>query len=393
MPTYPPPMPDDNGSTITKAPRGKKPSKVQHPYITALAAFLSSHPSDQPPPAVPRKLRYDLYGDLLLLPPTSPLVTAPWSHYITSLPASTRVEFYSTLASAFNTTHIAINAPIPTSTTDDDSDGDSSNRIRAPRITCLHGEFGDISSSEYTATFWAHTTQHGITQTWAPLHTMFSRGNITEKARIYTLVSSQLQDRERCTSIAAVDLFVGVGYFAFSYLRAGVDVVYGWDINRWSVEGCRRGAVANKWPVTVLTSEEECGKNDVEGKRLVVHQESNAYAPRRLADLKRGVLEGGGQWPQIMHVNLGLLPSSAQAYEIAVEVLRLNDTDGVSWVHVHENTTEGDADKLAGDVVGRFRELVGHAGVECEHIEYVKSWAPGVWHCVFDVRIEPIRQG
>ncbi|KAK6338086.1 hypothetical protein TWF696_001556 [Orbilia brochopaga] len=383
----------------TRPPRPRK--QHVHPYIPALTAFLSSHaaPSTSINPTVPLKLRYDIYGPLLLLPPTSPLVHPPWSDYLASLPAATRGYFYGVLAAAFAVTHIAINAPI---TTDPAVGG---NTIRAPRITALHGDFGlcepdaedDESPGEaaFDRAFWARVVQHGVYQTWAPVHTMFSRGNISEKERIHNLVASQMRMRdEGGRTVAAVDLFVGIGYFAFSYLKAGIPVVFGWDINPWSIEGCRRGAIANKWPVAVATTQKDVVLGGANSPRLCIYQESNVHAPARLAAVKERMLAAGKEWVYILHINLGLLPTSAQAYEIAVAVLALNDTTEETWVHVHENVAKEDVESLKDAVVGKFAALVANAGMErdvsCTHVEYVKSWAPGVWHCVFDIRIAPV---
>ena len=225
---------------------------------------------------------------------------------------------------------------------------------------------------------------------------MFSRGNITEKNRIYGLVDRQLREIRRGSDkgkMGAVDLFVGIGYFAFSYLKAGVDVVYGWDINRWSIEGCRRGAVGNKWGVRVHSEGSDGEGIEKEEERLVVFEESNEHAPDRLRKIKQQTQEEGKQWINILHVNLGLLPTSSGAYKTALEVLGLNDGGREAWVHVHENVAKEDVDGMKGDIVKRFEELKGEVeGMEevevgVEHVEFVKSWAPGVWHCVFDVNV------
>lgn len=228
---------------------------------------------------------------------------------------------------------------------------------------------------------------------------MFSRGNITEKARIHDIVKSQLEEAKKGGEegerrVGAVDLFVGIGYFAFSYLRGGVDVVYGWDINRWSVEGCRKGAVGNKWGVRVDpgSSNSDGGTEDGE-ERLVLFQESNEYAPTRLRKVKQQTQEAGKQWVDILHVNLGLLPTSSGAYKTALEVLGLNDGVKEAWIHVHENVAKEDVDGMKENIVKRFGESreevegMGDVEVEVEHVEFVKSWAPGVWHCVFDVKV------
>ncbi|KAK6331637.1 hypothetical protein TWF718_002186 [Orbilia javanica] len=394
-------MSTNNHIPINRPPRPPKPPRP-HPSIAALSTFISNLPQNagaQPPP-LPSKLRYDVYGPLLLLPPTSPLASPPWSTYISSLPLQYQLDLYKALAESLNVTHIAINSPIPSKSVD------NQNQIRAPQITPIYGSFGPLDSVEFEKVFWTSTVQHGVFQTWCPLHTMFSRGNITEKARVHDLVDRQLgmlRKRDKGgMRVGAVDLFVGIGYFAFSYLKAGVDVVYGWDINPWSIEGCRRGALGNKWRVRVGSSTTDSGDRDGVGverseeeERLVIFAESNEYAPTRLRRIKEDAEQRGKKWVHIMHVNLGLLPTSAGAYETALEVLGLNDGDGEAWVHVHENVAKEDADGMKSDIEKRFGELAGkvwdpegfEVGVEVEHVEFVKSWAPGVWHCVFDVKV------
>ncbi|KAF3230350.1 hypothetical protein TWF192_009812 [Orbilia oligospora] len=380
----------NDATPITRPLRPPKPPKP-HPSIAALSAFLSNFPqtTTQPPP-LPSKLRYDIYGPLLLLPPTSPLTSPPWSTFISSLPPQSQSSLYATLAKSLNVTHIAINSPIPSKSVD------HQNAIRAPQITPLYGSFGPLDSTDFEEVFWTSTVQHGVFQTWCPLHTMFSRGNITEKNRIYGLVDTQLKELRRSgvkKKVSAVDLFVGIGYFAFSYLKAGVDVVYGWDINRWSIEGCRRGAIGNKWGVRVNREGSDCENVGAGEERLVIFEESNEYAIDRLRRIKQRTTEAGREWVHILHVNLGLLPTSSGAYKTALEVLGLNNGGGEAWIHVHENVAKEDVDEMKDGIIKKFEQLKGEVGgmeevrIEVEHVEFVKSWAPGVWHCVFDVKV------
>jgi len=65
-------------------------------------------------------------------------------------------------------------------------------------------------------------------------------------------------------------------------------------------------------------------------------------------------------------------------------------------VHAHENVGRGEIEGRRGEVVGVFEGLVGEVRgegwvVECEFVERVKSYAPGVVHCVFDIGIRPVR--
>ncbi|KAF3315832.1 hypothetical protein TWF173_003026 [Orbilia oligospora] len=352
----------NDATPITRPPRPPKPPKP-HPSIAALSAFLSNLPqtATQPPP-LPSKLRYDIYGPLLLLPPTSPLTSPPWSTYISSLPPQSQFSLYATLAKSLNVTHIAINSPIPSKSVD------HQNAIRAPQITPLYGSFGPLDSTDFEEVFWTSTVQHGVFQTWCPLHTMFSRGNITEKNRIYGLVDTQLKELRRSgekRKVAAVDLFVGIG----------------------------RGAVGNKWAVTVNREGSDCENVGTGEERLVIFEESNEYAIDRLRRIKQQTTEAGKEWVHILHVNLGLLPTSSGAYKTALEVLGLNNGGGEAWIHVHENVAKEDVDEMKDGIIKKFEQLKGEVEgmeevrIEVEHVEFVKSWAPGVWHCVFDVKV------
>lgn len=181
---------------------------------------------------------------------------------------------------------------------------------------------------------------------------------------------------------SAVDLYAGIGYFAFSYAKAGVGRVLCWEINGWSVEGLRRGAEANGWGVRVVNGEMECGE-----ERLVVFQESNEQAARRIEGMRDSI-------PPVRHVNCGFLPSSKESWETAVEVL---DPVQGGWIHAHENIAVKDIDSRKKTIVEIFAALAEkHHGchpvrqVHCEHLERVKDYAPGVVHCVLDISIIPV---
>ncbi|OMP86172.1 tRNA wybutosine-synthesizing protein 2 [Diplodia seriata] len=229
---------------------------------------------------------------------------------------------------------------------------------------------------------------------------MFSRGNVKEKARIMAM--GTVRDAVGC---AAVDLYAGIGYFAFPYRRAGVRTVVGWEINGWSVEGLRRGAGLNGWGVRVVVpgggggGEEGDGgalEGEEEERDFVVFCEDNAHAARRVEGMRQRL-------PPVRHVNAGLLPTSRGAWETAVRVLepRLG-----GWMHLHENFGEREVRERAEEVVGEVRRIWGKVRAErcggglevgadvgdvvrLEHVERVKTYAPGVLHCVLDIWIAP----
>jgi len=213
---------------------------------------------------------------------------------------------------------------------------------------------------------------------------MFSRGNISEKARLITLPSVlSTVERDGC-GCTAVDLYAGIGYFAFSYAKAGIGKVLCWDLNPWSTEGLRRGAIANKWKTVVVTDglirEEDASDQET---RLIVFNESNLHAGIRVEESRQRL-------PPIRHVNCGLLPTSRGSWETAVRVLAPSMG---GWIHVHENFAVNDIEQKAEEVREAFQKLIDATGrkqkVEIELIYKVKSYAPGVMHWVIDVYIPP----
>jgi tRNA wybutosine-synthesizing protein 2 len=157
------------------------------------------------------------------------------------------------------------------------------NVLRSPAgLRMLFGDWGgdgdDGGGLGGGGALWVATRQNGIAQVWAPRWTMFSRGNVKEKGRLLAFhddggqqdapplgedgVEAQRRRRRRAAVAAAlppqtrgeawaVDLYAGIGYFAFSYARLGMRVLC-WELNAWSVEGLRRGARANGWGVRVV---------------------------------------------------------------------------------------------------------------------------------------------
>ena len=343
---------------------------------------------------------YMVYPPLLLLPPTTlSNLSSIFTSKGQSLPKDLSLLWY-LLCREFKTSHIALNAPIPASVLKGDSfqagEHREANILRSPSgLTSLHGDFGLALSLDHVPTitdlssaFWCTARQNGIFQTWAPRYTMFSRGNFSEKARIRslkTLTEKQLGSQPEETS--AMDLYAGIGYFAFSYAQAGVGKVLCWEINPWSIEGLRRGAERNRWSVQVIKNGQASSGTMNDEVRLIVFQESNSQAVRRMAAMKDSI-------PPVRHVNCGLLPSSEDSWEIAVQVL--DPTGG--WIHAHENIAKKDIESRTEEIVGIFHRLVMNHRVdeseepwrvECEHVEQVKDYAPGVIHYVLDISISP----
>lgn len=370
--------------------------------------------------------RFTIYPPLLLLPANALNASQQWQDFISALDDGQLRLLYECIAgsfSAYGVTHIAINAPIVRETA-----AGEENKMRSPTgLVPLYGNFGPLpvtsdgkpdeqllnnpTEADFQAALWASAIQNsGITQVWAPVYSMFSRGNISEKARILGLGKEPFEGLEEnglgqpLEDVAVVDMYAGIGYFVFSYLRRGAGRVWAWEINAWSVEGLRRGCERNGWRIMVVKTDSE---GQVEGgigrlvdelsdeHRVVAFLGDNSFAADILGEL-RSELEERGRWKTIRHVNLGLLPSSKPSWEGAVRVL---DTNASGWIHVHENVDIESIGTMQTSIEGELGSLLSihrvtsqeirAEKVSCRHVEKVKTYAPGVMHCVFDMYVAP----
>jgi tRNA wybutosine-synthesizing protein 2 len=339
---------------------------------------------------------YSVYPPMLLLS-SNAFPSPSWRRVLDALTDAQRASFYAHLARAAGATHVALNAPIPPLVQDPSTAAPVPNTKRSPaNLTPLHGDFGparplpDPSPADLAAALWVTALQHGVWQTWPPRHVMFSRGNVGEKARLQALVRAQIaRGALGADDAAAVDLYAGVGYFAFAYAKAGLRTVLCWEVNAWSVEGMRRGAAMNGWAAETVGPDDDDGDAEarVRGRRLVAFHASNETAAPTLARLRAAL-------PPVRHVNCGLLPSSRPSWRTAVAAL---DPRLGGWVHVHENSRQWRIALLAKEIVAEFEAIVrdmteaGHGGgtVTLEHVERVKWYSPDTVHCVFDIAVLP----
>ncbi|KAJ1965801.1 S-adenosylmethionine-dependent methyltransferase [Dispira parvispora] len=237
-------------------------------------------------------------------------------------------------------------------------------------------------TGSYDETYWATARQNGLTYHWAPIHTMFCSGNISEKVRVAT------SSHYRAAGATVVDLYAGVGYFTFPYLiHAGATVVHACELNPWSVEGLCRGAVTNSIPYRIRRVSHKTGGEVIPGQhpendtsRLYIYQGDNQDAVPFFEH-------------QADHVNLGLLPSSEAGWPLAVRALR---PEG-GYLHVHTNQPVGELTAWLEHLrtsltvlLQKYHPRVGSKWqVEVVHVENVKSYAPKINHYVADVLCLP----
>ncbi|KAL8924057.1 MAG: hypothetical protein Q9172_002856 [Xanthocarpia lactea] len=351
---------------------------------------------------------YTLYSPMLLLP-SNLLSNESWRQLLAGPLQPHLPELWCIICKKLKVTHIAINKPIPAkASTASDGEMSEPNILRSPTdLTPLHGDFGKANlpptEENMPCAFWVSTVQNDITQVWAPMYTMFSRGNIGEKTRLLNILPPTSAYgveafSRKSSGSSAVDLYAGIGYFAFSYVKAGLKPVLCWELNGWSSEGLKMGAKRNGWTTKVvqenwyrddMLSHEDHDDTESVSEHLLIFNESNSNAAKRVEALR-------SQIAPVRHVNCGYLPSSSGSWDVAVQVL---DPLTGGWIHAHENILIHDIDRRKGEVVQIFRDLVGQYQtassrayrfhVECQHIERVKAYAPSVTHVVFDIALLP----
>ncbi|KAK2839298.1 hypothetical protein FQN49_006277 [Arthroderma sp. PD_2] len=383
-------------------------------------SFLTDHSIDLDTLLPSISKRFTIYEPLLLLPPNFFSKSPQWEEFISLLDHAQLKDLYASIALIFapmGVTHVAVNAPISLTT-----NIGNENKVRGPtNLTPLYGDFGPIlssgdpqvhpSESDFQQAFWVKTVQNSrIIQIWAPLYTMFSRGNVVEKARILGLESkfdglNEQQLRQSPQEISVIDMYAGIGYFVFSYLRMGVARVWAWELNGWSIEGLRRGCEANKWGIKILEVDSKGKVDGIDGLvdelndnhlRVVAFHGDNSFAVKVMQDLECR-LKAKSMWKRIRHANLGLLPSSRDTWGAATTLI---DREMGGWVHVHENVDLNGILEEKTSIVAEFQRLQSRSqesseqhilsNVNCSHVKEVKTYAPGVMHCVFDIHIQPI---
>ena len=331
--------------------------------------------------------RHCKYSKLLLLPQYTfePLI---WQDLLKRLDKNAQLELYGEIAKAMKVTHIAINAPIPAEAAAGGTR--STNILRSPsNIIPLYGSFGlkdltDPTPEELKSCYWVNYTQNEITQYWCPLYTMFSRGNISEKTRLLRLSTLEPPDVDPEKS-SAVDLFAGIGYFSFCYLKRGFKNVLCWDLNPWSLHGMEKGALTNGWDIRLVKPKRGDRLLD-EGpiEQILAFEEDNDQALTRIQKIRHRV-------PPVRHVNCGLLPSSLKSWRTALRVL---DPELGGWVHAHENIDPTTVDRRAEEIVKVFKAYAETEAyeqgrsprkVKCKKKNHVKSFAPKREHFVFDI--------
>jgi tRNA wybutosine-synthesizing protein 2 len=353
--------------------------------------------------------RYVVYEPIVLLSSGS-FMSGRWASLLANAEKSTVDDLWRLILQEVSKTckgiltHLAVNEGIPLhldAAEGDQTDIDENIRRSPNGLRILYGDFGPpnatggVGGEGFEKALWVSTRQNNIFQTWAPRWTMFSRGNVKEKTRLLQFHERQsdensLASRVRQPAILqqswAIDLYAGIGYFAFSYAKLGMRVLC-WEVNPWSVEALRRGALQNHWSVRVVQAADLSLPSPElisGGEQIVVFLEDNCAAANRIQALKGMDIDLG----RLLHINCGLLPTSEPVWKPSFEMAA---EAKACWLHFHENVGVGDIESRKTEIQKMVDSWVetgdGNRKAIVEHVERVKTFAPGVWHCVFDVYI------
>ncbi|EDO16743.1 hypothetical protein Kpol_1003p49 [Vanderwaltozyma polyspora DSM 70294] len=315
--------------------------------------------------------KYTIYEPLLLFNNSThrSFVSGPWKEFFSGIDKKDKDKFFKEMLlkvfPSHNLSHVAINMPII-----------ESDILRRPfNILPLYNELIDSSidiensslwdsptQEELDKTLWCHVIQNGVHQYWAPMFTMFSRGNIKEKKRIL----DTFQDIE---GNDIVDLYAGIGYFTLSYLKRGARNIFCFELNPWSVEGLNKGLQKNKFT----------------GKAHV-YCESNEMSYTRLK-------ETGMKDLRIRHINLGLLPTSKPSWPLALQLIAMDENNKmltpVCTLHIHENIHINSIEdgSFIKEALQELKTIKPEYNYKSKHLEKIKTFAPDVWHVCLDVDV------
>ena len=210
--------------------------------------------------------------------------------------------------------------------------------MRKSQVELLFGESGVVCHKENSIIFEFDTTK-----------VMFSSGNVSERIRISNF---------DCSDEIVLDLYAGIGYYTLPLLvHANVKLLYACEMNPDSICFLKKNLIHNG-------VSEKC----------VINEGNNS-----------SILSNPNIIGEVNRVMLGLLPSSRDGWDLAIQAL--NPKGGI--LHLHGNCVSKEEKKWAKEVLEELKiisdKLNRNFRFKLEHIEKVKSYAPKINHVVLDI--------
>lgn len=268
--------------------------------------------------------KWELFSDLAIVPSDS-LNSKEWQDLFSKNEALSE-EIWQIIADSLKVSRIARQSEI------------ANDKLRSSQVKMIVGDSGEVEFVDYGVKFWLDVTK-----------VMFSSGNVTERHRIGSI---------DMTGEVVVDAFSGIGYYTLPMLvRSNAKHVYACELNPDSIDALTKGADLNAVSDKLTIIE---GDNQITLKSL-----------SRMAD----------------RVHLGILPSSENTWQLAIDCLK--QSGGI--IHIHMNVRENQISSFVDYCLERMKQYAVHREfnvVELIHLEKVKWYAPHIRHIVIDVSVK-----
>ena len=268
--------------------------------------------------------KWELFSDLAIVPSDS-LNSKEWQDLLSKNEALSE-EIWQIIADSLKVSRIARQSEI------------ANDKLRSSQVKMIVGDSGEVEFVDYGVKFWLDVTK-----------VMFSSGNVTERHRIGSI---------DMTGEVVVDAFSGIGYYTLPMLvRSNAKHVYACELNPNSIDALTKGADLNAVSDRLTIIE---GDNQITLKSL-----------SRMAD----------------RVHLGILPSSENTWQLAIDCLK--QSGGI--IHIHMNVRENEISSFVDYCLKQLKQYAVHREfnvVELMHLEKVKWYAPHIRHIVIDVSVK-----
>ena len=268
--------------------------------------------------------KWELFSDLAIVPSDS-LNSKEWQNLLSKNEALSE-EIWQIIADSLKVSRIARQSEI------------ANDKLRSSQVKMIVGDSGEVEFVDYGVKFWLDVTK-----------VMFSSGNVTERHRIGSI---------DMTGEVVVDAFSGIGYYTLPMLvRSNAKHVYACELNPNSIDALTKGADLNAVSDRLTIIE---GDNQITLKSL-----------SRMAD----------------RVHLGILPSSENTWQLAMDCLK--QSGGI--IHIHMNVRENEISSFVDYCLEQLKQYAVHREfnvVELIHLEKVKWYAPHIRHIVIDVSVK-----
>jgi len=206
-------------------------------------------------------------------------------------------------------------------------------QFRIPEISFVYGDKDTVTIHK----------ENGVKYKLDPSEIMFSSGNMDERKRMGEIVSSDE---------VVVDLFAGIGYFSLPIaVHSKVKQVYSCELN----------------PVAFSFLEENMKLNHVSDLITPVLGDNQKVAPYDIAD----------------RVLMGYIGETKDFLPTAFK--SLHNHKGI--IHFHDTFPDKKVPAYPLSLIQKAAEAY-HRSVTLKHVQCVKSFAPGISHYVFDVKVQ-----